>query len=194
MSKIAWTQHDCNARHDPKIVALEDKFGAVGFVVFWVLAEMLAQAYPDFIRLSADLEWRALAKDLRVSPDEARALVDGVVEVEAFYWVDDGHLSSAAFERRAAHRRGNTAKARAARLEFARAEREAPAQIEPVELEPAHFTGNGNGSGIVGVGDAEEDARLFDEGLEAIAAGRPTMSEERLAEVQWGAAYYAAHS
>ena len=39
--------HDCNARNDPKILALRSVFGAEGYGVYWMLIE-IRREQPDY--------------------------------------------------------------------------------------------------------------------------------------------------
>ena len=60
--------HDCNARNDPKILALRSVYGAEGYGVYFMLVEILREQ-PEY-RLSVNKYiWNTLAT---TGPDGAR--------------------------------------------------------------------------------------------------------------------------
>lgn len=62
--------HDCNARNDPKILALRSVYGAEGYGVYFMLVEILREQ-PEY-RLSVNKYiWNTLATHTR--PGRARS-------------------------------------------------------------------------------------------------------------------------
>ena len=57
--------HDCNARNDPKILALRSVYGAEGYGVYFMLVEILREQ-PEY-RLSVNKYiWNTLAMQMQV--------------------------------------------------------------------------------------------------------------------------------
>jgi hypothetical protein len=96
--------HDCNARNDPKILALRSVFGAEGYGVYFMLVEMLREQ-PDYkLRLTKYL-YDTLAMQMQVQKERLQEIVDSCctdfAEGDSTLLVNDGeYLYSASLLRR----------------------------------------------------------------------------------------------
>lgn len=68
--------HDCNARNDPKIMALRSVYGAEGYGVYWMLIEILREQ-PDYKLAVNKYIWSTLAMQMQV---EASRLEDIITD------------------------------------------------------------------------------------------------------------------
>ena len=62
--------HDCNARNDPKILALRSVFGAEGYGVYWMLIEILREQpdYTEDITIPVKLVVRNSSRRYAINP------------------------------------------------------------------------------------------------------------------------------
>jgi len=82
MKDAYYFKHDSNARNDPKVQALIDKYGMEGYGRFWVIVEMLRE--DSHYRIS-DKPYilRSLANQFKTTPEETKKfLIDCVEEFE----------------------------------------------------------------------------------------------------------------
>lgn len=96
--------HDCNARNDPKILALRSVFGAEGYGVYWMLIEILREQ-PDYKLQITKYLFHALAMQMQVQKERLQEIVDACcnefVEGDSPLLVNDGqYLYSASLLRR----------------------------------------------------------------------------------------------
>jgi len=79
MSKDAYYfSHDCNARRDPKLMALIEDFGIEGYGRFFVLIELLSEA-ADYKYPKKNWAYQALAQELRTTPEDAQSFINSLV-------------------------------------------------------------------------------------------------------------------
>ena len=79
MKDAYYFKHDSNARNDPKIKSLINKYGLKGYGWFWVVIEMLREAE----RYKLDDKkyiWEALAEQMKVDVKEVRQFIKDCVE------------------------------------------------------------------------------------------------------------------
>ncbi|MEG2679009.1 MAG: DUF4373 domain-containing protein [Oscillospiraceae bacterium] len=67
--------HDCNARNDPKILALRSVFGAEGYGIYWMLIEILREQ-PDYKLQVTKYIWNTLAMQMQVQKERLQEIVD----------------------------------------------------------------------------------------------------------------------
>ena len=67
--------HDCNARNDPKILALRSVFGAEGYGVYWMLIEILREQ-PDYKLQVTKYLYHALAMQMQVQKERLQEIVE----------------------------------------------------------------------------------------------------------------------
>lgn len=96
--------HDCNARNDPKILALRSVFGAEGYGVYFMLIEMLREQPEYKLRLTKYL-FNTLAMQMQVQKERLEEIVDACctefAEGDSTLLVNDGeYLYSASLLRR----------------------------------------------------------------------------------------------
>lgn len=71
--------HDCNARNDPKILALRSVFGAEGYGVYWMLIEILREQ-PDYKLQVTKYLFNALAMQMQVQKERLQEIVEACCE------------------------------------------------------------------------------------------------------------------
>ncbi len=96
--------HDCNARNDPKILALRSVYGAEGYGVYWMLVEILREQ-PDYKLQVTKYLYHTLAMQMQVQKDRLQEIVEACcnefVEGGSPLLVNDGqYLYSASLLRR----------------------------------------------------------------------------------------------
>ncbi len=96
--------HDCNARNDPKILALRSVFGAEGYGVYWMLIEILREQ-PDYKLQVTKYLYHALAMQMQVQKERLQEIVEACcnefVEGGSPLLVNDGqYLYSSSLLRR----------------------------------------------------------------------------------------------
>ncbi len=67
--------HDCNARNDPKILALRSVFGAEGYGVYWMMIEILREQ-PDYKLQVTKYLYNALAMQMQVQKERLQEIVE----------------------------------------------------------------------------------------------------------------------
>lgn len=67
--------HDCNARNDPKILALRSVFGAEGYGVYFMLVEILREQ-PDYKLQVTKYLYNTLAMQMQVQKERVQEIVD----------------------------------------------------------------------------------------------------------------------
>lgn len=96
--------HDCNARNDPKILALRSVFGAEGYGVYWMLIEILREQ-PDYKLQVTKYLYNTLAMQMQVQKERLEEIVEACctefVEGDCPLLVNDGqYIYSASLLRR----------------------------------------------------------------------------------------------
>lgn len=96
--------HDCNARNDPKILALRSVFGAEGYGVYWMLIEILREQ-PDYRLQVTKYLYHTLAMQMQVQKERLQEIVEACcnefVEGGSPLLVNDGqYLYSSSLLRR----------------------------------------------------------------------------------------------
>ena len=67
--------HDCNARNDPKILALRSVYGAEGYGVYFMLVEILREQ-PDYKRAVNKYIWSTLAMQMQVEASKLEQIIN----------------------------------------------------------------------------------------------------------------------
>ncbi len=85
MAKDAYYfKHDSNARNDPKIKSLINKYGLEGYGRFWVVIEMLREAERYKLEDKKYI-WEALAEQMKIEVKDTKQFIkDCVEEFELF--------------------------------------------------------------------------------------------------------------
>jgi hypothetical protein len=94
MKDAYYFKHDANARHDPKIEALIEKYGMEGYGRFWVVIEMLRCSAGYKIEDKAYV-WLSLAGQMACSVDNAREFIRDCAEKFELFVQEDGFFYSA---------------------------------------------------------------------------------------------------
>lgn len=87
--------HDSNARNDPKIKALINKYGLSGYGRFWIVIEMLRES-SNYKLEDEQYIWDALAEQMKCDEAEARQFIKDCVQVFKLLIQDEGYFYSAA--------------------------------------------------------------------------------------------------
>lgn len=66
--------HDCNARNDPKILALRSVYGAEGYGVFFMLVEILREQ-PEYKLAVNKYIWSTLAMQMQMQADKVQEII-----------------------------------------------------------------------------------------------------------------------
>lgn len=96
--------HDCNARNDPKILALRSVYGAEGYGVYWMMIEILREQ-PDYKLQVTKYLFNALAMQIQVQKELLQEIVEACctefVDGDSPLLVNDGqYIYSASLLRR----------------------------------------------------------------------------------------------
>ncbi len=96
--------HDCNARNDPKILALRSVYGAEGYGVYFMLIEILREQ-PDYKLKVSKYLYHALAMQTQVQKEKLQEIVEACckefMDGDSPLLVNDGeYLYSASLLRR----------------------------------------------------------------------------------------------
>lgn len=67
--------HDCNARNDPKILALRSVYGAEGYAVYFMLIEILREQ-PEYKLAVNKYTWNTLAMQMQVQKEKVQQIVE----------------------------------------------------------------------------------------------------------------------
>lgn len=67
--------HDCNARNDPKVLALRSVFGAEGYGVYFMTVEILREQ-PDYRLKVTKYLYNALAMQMQVQADKVQEIIE----------------------------------------------------------------------------------------------------------------------
>lgn len=67
--------HDCNARNDPKILALRSVYGAEGYGVYFMLVEILREQ-PDYKLAVNKYIWSTLAMQMQVEASKLEQIIN----------------------------------------------------------------------------------------------------------------------
>ena len=67
--------HDCNARNDPKILALRSVYGAEGYAVYFMLIEILREQ-PDYKLPINKYTFNTLAMQMQVEAERLHSIID----------------------------------------------------------------------------------------------------------------------
>jgi len=115
MSKdVYYFSHDANARHDPKICALINKYRLEGYGRFWVVVEMLRNEDRYQLPLKPYV-FDALAMQMQCDVSCAHDFIQQCIEVfELFKTDDSGYFWSDSLRRRMEEKDARTAQARKA--------------------------------------------------------------------------------
>jgi len=78
MKDSYYFQHDSNARNDPKIKALINKYGLEGYGRFWVIIEMLRES-SKYMLEDEDYIWEAIAEHMKIDLLETHKFIDDCI-------------------------------------------------------------------------------------------------------------------
>lgn len=68
-------KHDSNARSDPKIRALINKYGVEGYGRFWIIIELLRES-DGYKFNDKSYVWQTLAEEFKCEAEEAKSFVE----------------------------------------------------------------------------------------------------------------------
>jgi len=93
MKDSYYFKHDSNARNDPKIKALINKYGMEGYGRFWVIVEMMRE---DSTYKLADKQyiWNALAEQMQCTCKEVQEFIKDCVKDFELFIQEDGFFYS----------------------------------------------------------------------------------------------------
>ena len=105
MKDAYYFSHDSNARHDPKLIALIEKYGLVGYSYFFILIEIMREQkdyiFPKYLISALIKEWQthgiamASASD-GIAPSE---ILKSMVELQLIEENENGYYSPSLIER-----------------------------------------------------------------------------------------------
>lgn len=96
MKDARYFKHDANARHDPKIKALINKYGIEGYGRFWIIIEMMREA--THYKLEDKLYvMDALAEEMKCTSEQAKNLMEDCVLIFELFTKDNGFYYSESF-------------------------------------------------------------------------------------------------
>ena len=99
MKDAYYFSHDSNARHDPKIIAMRNQYGAKGYGWYWIIVEMLREQDDYKIEIK-DYLWNALAMELQCEPNKAEDFVNDCIDKFELFNSDDDKFWSESLLRR----------------------------------------------------------------------------------------------
>jgi hypothetical protein len=99
MKDAYYFSHDCNARRDPKVQALRDKYGPEGYGVYFMLVEIMAEQHSYKIE-KFPLMVGGLARDIGVSPERMNEILVFILEQCELFQQDDRYIWSESLMRR----------------------------------------------------------------------------------------------
>lgn len=67
--------HDCNARNDPKILALRSVYGAEGYGVYFMLIEILREQ-PEYKLAVNKYIWNTLAMQMQIQTEKVQEIIE----------------------------------------------------------------------------------------------------------------------
>lgn len=94
MKDAYYFKHDSNARHDPKIKALINKYNIEGYGRFWVVIEMLREASNYKLEDKAYI-WDALAEQMKCPVPQVKVFIKDCIEEFELFVQEDGFFYSA---------------------------------------------------------------------------------------------------
>ena len=103
--------HDCNARHDPKILALRSVYGLEGYGRYWIIIEMLREQ-SDYRIMLTKYVWNALAMQLQCSASDAEEFVQNCIDEFQLFQSDENSFWSESLLRRMNKKDAKTDQAR----------------------------------------------------------------------------------
>ncbi len=68
--------HDCNARRDPKIIALRSVYGAEGYGWWWILLEILREQEDYRIDITKKFAYSSLATEMGITRDRCQEFIE----------------------------------------------------------------------------------------------------------------------
>lgn len=111
MKDAFYFSHDCNARHDPKILALRSVYGMEGYGRYWILIEMLREQ-SDYRIMLTKYVWNALAMQMQCSASEAEEFVQNCINEFRLFQSDGKAFWSESLFRRMSKKDAKTDQAR----------------------------------------------------------------------------------
>jgi len=91
--------HDCNARHDPKILKMRSAYNLQGLGLYWALVEMMREQENYMLPLD-DESVNGYALDLNCPADLLNSFIDDCVARFKLFVADDKYLWSLSLQRR----------------------------------------------------------------------------------------------
>lgn len=98
MKDSYYFKHDSNARNDPKMKALINKYGMEGYGRFWVIIEHLREA-SNYKLSDKSYIWSALAEEMHCKIEQVQEFVNFCAEIELIEREDSFFYSSSLLER-----------------------------------------------------------------------------------------------
>jgi len=93
MKDSYYFKHDSNARNDPKIKALVNKYGIEGYGRFWIVVEMLRES-SNYKLNDKQYIWDALAEQMKCNVDEVKIFVKDCTENFELFTQENGFFYS----------------------------------------------------------------------------------------------------
>ena len=79
MKDAYYFPHDSNARHDPKIKSLMNKYGVEGYGRYWIIIEMLREDKRYKLEDKKYI-WEALAEQMKIDVKDVKQFIKDCVE------------------------------------------------------------------------------------------------------------------
>lgn len=92
--------HDCNARRDPKIIALRSVYGAEGYGWWWILLEILREQEDYQIDISRKFAYSSLATEFGITREKCIEFIQACIDDFELLATDDTYIYSESMRRR----------------------------------------------------------------------------------------------
>ena len=99
MKDAYYFKHDSNARNDPKIKALINKYGMEGYGRWWVIIEMFRES-TGYKLEDEEYIWDALAEQMKCDVKGVKLFIKDCTEKFKLFVQEDGFFYSASFLKR----------------------------------------------------------------------------------------------
>jgi hypothetical protein len=96
MKDAYYFKHDANARHDPKIKALINKYGIEGYGRFWIILEVLRESNGYKLE-DEEYIWQALAEQMKTTTEEVKVFLSDCINKFKLFTENDGFIYSLPF-------------------------------------------------------------------------------------------------
>lgn len=90
---VYYFSHDCNARNDPKILAMRSVYGLEGYAMYFMFVEILREQ-PEYKLKITKYIWHTLSMQIGADAEKIKQFVDDCVNEFELFIIADGFLYS----------------------------------------------------------------------------------------------------